>query len=72
MKKLSSAYASVSQEYDETQAVVVTKAVEVTRSYCDLLDKASNIIADLDVLCGFAHAATTASPPYVRPKYVTF
>lgn len=72
MKKLSSAYLDVSREYDETQAVVVAKALEVTQTYCELLERASGIIADLDVLCAFAHSAATASTPYVRPKYVPF
>ncbi len=69
MKRLSRDHADVNEEYLATQAVIVSKALEVTLSYVPVIEAAAHCLADLDVYCALARAATSsAATPYVRPR----
>ena len=43
------------------------KAVETARSFIPLIEAASNMVAELDVLASFAASAALAPVEYVRP-----
>jgi DNA mismatch repair ATPase MutS len=44
-----------------------TQVVEVAATYIEVWESVANLLADLDVLCSLAEAATAAPVPYVRP-----
>lgn len=55
------------ESYSSGQKKVVDDAMEVTKTYCPVLEKASLLISELDVLCSFAHVASYAPQTYCRP-----
>ena len=70
LKKLSTELLDVNRKYDQQQSVIVQKAIEVASGYTAVLESLSQVISELDVLIGFAKAATNASEPYTRPEIV--
>ena len=67
LETLSDRSAEIDNEYNIQQREVVEKAVETAATYLPLAEAASALIAELDVLCGFAVAATLSSQGYCRP-----
>jgi DNA mismatch repair protein MSH2 len=57
----------ISVQYSQLQSAVVEKAVETARTYTPLIESASALIAELDVLSSFATTAALAAVEYVRP-----
>ncbi|CAM9675744.1 unnamed protein product, partial [Phaeothamnion confervicola] len=55
------------REYGEEQAELVAKAVETAATYLPVVEAASALVAELDVLAGFAEAAAIAPAEYARP-----
>jgi DNA mismatch repair protein MSH2 len=47
----------------------VQKVLDIVSTYYPLLEKVSEIIAELDVLVGFSYASTNTSNIYARPKF---
>ena len=71
LRPLSENFETLSEEYEERQATLVAKAVDVARTYTPLLRAASRIVAEVDAFASFAHAAAHASGgPYVRPEII--
>ncbi|EDO16300.1 hypothetical protein Kpol_1053p38 [Vanderwaltozyma polyspora DSM 70294] len=56
------------KEYDRQQSALVKEIVNITLTYTPVLEKISIILANLDVICSFAHASSYAVIPYIRPK----
>lgn len=50
------------------QQSVVAAAMETALTYLPLAEAASELVAELDVLLGFATAASVAPREYVRPS----
>ena len=55
------------QTYTERQKKVVDDAMEVAKTYCPVLEKASLIISEIDVLCSFSFVASHNPLGYCRP-----
>ncbi len=55
-------------EYSEKQEDLVSKAVETASTYLPVMEMASEVVAELDVLVSMAHAAAMAPTEYVRPS----
>ena len=53
--------------YKRQQQEVVSRAMETAATYLPLLDAASGLVAELDVLVSFATAAALSPLPYTRP-----
>ena len=68
LRRLSDSYAALSAEYAGVQAEVVSKVVSVAQGYTALFEQAAGIVAELDVLVGFAEVALGAPLPYARPE----
>ena len=54
-------------DYKQKQVVLVQQCVETAVTYASLIEIASNIIAELDVLVSFATAAALSPNVYTRP-----
>ncbi|XP_058062872.1 DNA mismatch repair protein spellchecker 1 [Anopheles bellator] len=66
--ELSESFATLKEEYEEHQKIIVSEVIRVAIGYVDLWTILNNQIAQLDCLVGFAVAAVSAPIPYVRPK----
>ena len=65
---LSSRYAELCDSYDEKQADLEAKAVEVARTFMPVLEAAAKVTSELDVFVSFAHVAVNSmGGEYVRP-----
>ncbi|XRB17399.1 DNA mismatch repair protein MSH2 [Pseudoscourfieldia marina] len=60
-------YERLTKKYEASQRELTAQVVEVASSFVDLFDGVTNKIAELDVLCGFAHVVATSPRPYTRP-----
>uniref|UniRef100_A0AAV1UNB2 DNA mismatch repair proteins mutS family domain-containing protein n=1 Tax=Peronospora matthiolae TaxID=2874970 RepID=A0AAV1UNB2_9STRA len=67
LKALADDYRRVCTEYEERQSHLLNAAIEVASTYVPVLEAATAILAELDVLLGFAHAACHAGSGYCRP-----
>lgn len=68
LKEIASETAVLQKEYDKQQSALVREIVNITLTYSPVLENLSLVLANLDVLCSFAHASSYAPIPYVRPK----
>lgn len=68
MKEIANETANLQKAYEKQQMSLVKEIVNITLTYSPVLEKISLILAHLDVLCSFAHAASYAPIPYIRPK----
>lgn len=68
LKEIANETAVLQKEYDKQQSALVREIVSITLTYSPVLEKLSLVLANLDVLCSFAHASSYAPIPYVRPK----
>jgi len=66
-RRLSSQYKQVNENYIETQSELVSKAVEVVNSYLPLLEEASNLIGELDLLTAISHVFDNSVNKYCKP-----
>lgn len=57
----------VSGRYEELQRGLVEQVVGVAASFADVWEGVAGLLAELDVLAGFADLAASAPAPYVRP-----
>jgi DNA mismatch repair protein MSH2 len=56
------------KEYDNHQREIVNNAMSVAVTYIPVLERASSIIAELDVLSSLAHVAAYSPNGYCRPE----
>eukprot|EP00892_Ulva_mutabilis_P008463 jgi/Ulvmu1/598/UM001_0606.1 len=54
--------------YSETQKSILDEVRDVAASFVNIWERVGDLLADLDVLASFAHAATVAPTPYCRPE----
>jgi DNA mismatch repair protein MSH2 len=57
----------LSGEYDRKQAKLVSQVVEVAATFSHVWEKVAGVLAELDVLNGFAVLSTSAPTQYIRP-----
>ena len=55
------------QNYNRTQSNLVAEVVNCAASYCPVLERLAGVLAHMDVIVSFAHAAVHAPTAYVRP-----
>jgi len=67
LQSIGNRYKEIDFEYKHQQKDLVDKAVATAVSYLPVAEAASSIVAEIDVLCGFASAAAFAPKEYVRP-----
>lgn len=68
MQSLRREHDQLSFNYNRTQTGLVNEVVNVTSSYCPVLEQLAGVLAHLDVIVSFAHASVHAPTPYIRPK----
>ncbi|GAQ04474.1 DNA mismatch repair protein msh-2 [Aspergillus lentulus] len=68
MQALRREHDQLSSNYNRTQTGLVNEVVNVAASYCPVLEQLAGVLAHLDVIVSFAHAAVHAPTAYVRPK----
>ncbi|GIJ87608.1 mutS-like protein [Aspergillus pseudoviridinutans] len=68
MQALRREHDQLSSNYNRTQTGLVSEVVNVAASYCPVLEQLAGVLAHLDVIVSFAHAAVHAPTAYVRPK----
>lgn len=69
LKALGKNYMMTKSMYDKQQAEILSSATETASTYVPVIESASRLVAELDVLLGFAHAAAHAGEGYVRPQF---
>lgn len=67
LKDIATETAALEKEYEKQQSALVREIVKITLTYSPVLERLSLILANLDVLCSFAHASSYAPIPYIRP-----
>lgn len=67
LKEIASETAVLQKEYERQQSALVKEIVSITLTYSPVLERLSLVLANLDVLCSFAHVSSYAPIPYVRP-----
>lgn len=67
LKSLATEYRRLRSEYDKRQTSLLNDAIDVASTYVPVLEAATGVLAELDVLLGFAHAACHAGSGYCRP-----
>jgi DNA mismatch repair protein MSH2 len=58
----------LSGEYDGRQSALVAQVVGVAATFAEVWQRVGVLLAQLDVLCGFADVAVSAPRPYIRPE----
>lgn len=58
---------TASREYEELQRTLVDQVVAVAHTFVEVWEGVASLLAELDVLTGFAELAVRAPTPYVRP-----
>lgn len=59
---------AISSLYDKKQQELVQSVVEIAQTFLEVWREVSTIIAEMDILLGFAELAVSAPIPYTRPK----
>ena len=67
LRELGTQKLDILQTYTVQQKRVVDDAMEVAKTYCPVLEKASLIISEVDVLCSFSYVASHNPHGYCRP-----
>lgn len=68
LKRLSSAYQEIAEQYREKEGEMRIKTLEVAATYIEVFLDVSSIISQLDVLCAFATVAAEGRGGYCRPE----
>ncbi|GAX83908.1 hypothetical protein CEUSTIGMA_g11332.t1 [Chlamydomonas eustigma] len=67
LEKTAERLSAVLNQYEDLQRELVDQVVSVAQTFVEVWDGISSLIAELDVLVGFADLTVTAPCPYVRP-----
>ena len=70
LSPLSNSFKSVVAEYNEKQAEMEAKVLEIGATYTAVFEDLNDVLASLDVLVALAETSLTAPIPYVRPNLV--
>ncbi|SSD62102.1 related to DNA mismatch repair protein MSH2 [Saccharomycodes ludwigii] len=71
LERISKEIEQLEQQYDALQKELVAEVVAVALTYTPVLERISMILANVDVLCSFAHVSSYAPIPYVRPTMLS-
>ena len=63
-------YAEAAKAYDAEQKTLASKVVDTAGTFVPVVVECHTLLAELDVLLAFAHVATTAPEPFVKPTLV--
>jgi len=69
LKNFSRAKSQALKRYQEGQAGLVTKVIDLVGSYSPLLEQMETLFSHIDCIVSLAHSAQTASIEYTRPKF---
>lgn len=67
LRELVDQFEQRSRDYDKEQTQLLAKALSVASTFWPAVENLATLLATLDILTAFAHVATTAPTPYVRP-----
>ena len=67
LKSIADSTSTLEKEYERQQSSLVREIVDITLTYTPVLERLSLVLAHLDVLVSFAHVASYAPIPYIRP-----
>ncbi|CAI5466357.1 unnamed protein product [Closterium sp. Yama58-4] len=68
LRRLSERHVALTDSYMAAQRELVNKVVEVAQTFLEVFEGVAALIAEMDVLQGFAELAASAPTPYVRPS----
>uniref|UniRef100_A0A803NC62 DNA mismatch repair proteins mutS family domain-containing protein n=1 Tax=Chenopodium quinoa TaxID=63459 RepID=A0A803NC62_CHEQI len=67
LKKLGDQYQRILEEYKNCQKELVQRVVQTAATFSEVFESLAALLAELDVLLGFADLATSCPTPYTRP-----
>lgn len=67
LRNIADTTSTLEKEYERQQSSLVREIVDITLTYTPVLERLSLVLAHLDVLVSFAHVASYAPIPYIRP-----
>ncbi|CAO2826915.1 unnamed protein product [Amaranthus hypochondriacus] len=67
LKKLGDQYQRILEEYKNCQKELVQRVVQTAATFSEVFEALAALLAELDVLLGFADLATSCPTPYTRP-----
>ncbi|CAJ1961990.1 unnamed protein product [Cylindrotheca closterium] len=67
LRALSAQYQELMESYSQQSQQIVQNAMEVATSYQTVVERAAQVVATLDVLCGLAHTAAYSVHGYCKP-----
>mmetsp|Transcript_7713 Transcript_7713/g.11036 ORF Transcript_7713/g.11036 Transcript_7713/m.11036 type:complete len:922 (-) Transcript_7713:55-2820(-) len=68
LRQLGTKKQDLMEEYDKHQRQIVVQAMQVSATFVPVLERASVLVAELDVLASLAYVAAYSPTPYVRPE----
>lgn len=68
LKEHAAALNAHTADYSDTQKSILNEVRDVAATFLNIWERVGDLIAELDVLASFAHAATSAPTPYCRPE----
>ncbi|KAL2935434.1 DNA mismatch repair protein MSH2 [Bienertia sinuspersici] len=67
LKKFGDEYQRIVEEYKNCQKELVQRVVQTAATFSEVFESLATLLAELDVLLGFADLATSCPTPYTRP-----
>mmetsp|Transcript_2038 Transcript_2038/g.4816 ORF Transcript_2038/g.4816 Transcript_2038/m.4816 type:complete len:932 (-) Transcript_2038:357-3152(-) len=68
LKDAAQQLSDLTAQYNSKQQELVEQVVSVAHSFCEVWSAVGGVLAEIDVLAGFADLAVSAPTPYVRPE----
>eukprot|EP01084_Bolivina_argentea_P049248 90602_1 len=67
LKKFSKTFIQIENEYLKRQKIIVSKTIEIAKTYHSVIDEAARIFCELDVILSLAHVAGNSPYTYTLP-----
>ncbi|RKF76695.1 DNA mismatch repair protein msh-2 [Golovinomyces cichoracearum] len=71
LQSLRREFDQLSENYNRTQSSLVNEVINVSASYCPVIELLAGVLAHMDVIISFAHCSVHAPISYIRPKIHT-
>merc|ERR1712084_136296 len=68
LEKLNREFSAATDGYDKQSAKLAEKALTVAATYSPVVERLSEVLGNLDVLCSFARVVATAPCAFARPR----